>query len=80
MILDWLEENVGCGPLVALVIVLLVGALAWVLHKDNQREKAACARAWAIARTSTDSIAVIRMCEVKDEKVYIPQPIYIPSR
>lgn len=77
--LDWLDEHMGLT--VFLFVVALLALVFWAGCSEDKREAAWCARAWTIARTSADSIAVIRMCEVKDTKtVVVPQTIYIPSR
>jgi hypothetical protein len=79
MIAELLEDFLP-HIIIGVLLLLLVGVVCYEV-KNNKREAAACARAWTIARTSADSLAVIRMCEVKDSKtIVIPQPIYIPSR
>lgn len=75
---DWFEDNMGC--LAGLFVLVLLAVVVIAVAKDNARERKACARAWSIARTSSDSIAVIRMCEVKETRVQpVPYPVYIPQ-
>jgi hypothetical protein len=67
------------GKILFVGFILLALFLGWVLRREHKREQAACGRAWVIAQTPADSLAVMRMCELKDRHIQ-PVPIIIPVR
>jgi hypothetical protein len=77
----WLEDWLIYGAGTALVVGLFGGLFYWAhtLDKHSDRVRAeACAQANHVARTSADSIEVVKICHGLDERSTAYVPIVIP--
>lgn len=76
--IDWILDRSGLLLLLGLV-ALLFGGIALAVNHDEHQATVACARMWAASRTSADTIAVIRDCELPkhSETTVVAVPVVV---
>lgn len=75
--MNWVDISV-VGTII-LMIGLVVFGVVYSVNKDAEKRDAACTKMWALARTNSDSINIIRQCEYPKQQEVIPVFIPMPT-